>query len=55
MNEPTMESLTRRLDRVERENRRLKQAGVVALALIVGPKAQFRAQPPAAPLPSAAR
>ena len=52
MNEPTMETLARRLDR---ENRRLKQAGVVALALIVGPKAQFRAQPPAAPLPSAAR
>jgi len=34
MNEPTIETLTRRLDRVERENRRLKQAGVVALAVI---------------------
>ncbi len=34
MNEPTMETLARRLDRVERENRRLKQAGVVALAVI---------------------
>ncbi len=31
MNEPTMETLARRLDRVERENRWLKQAGVVAL------------------------
>ncbi len=27
MNEPTMETLTRRLDRVERENRWLKLAG----------------------------
>ncbi len=35
MNEPTMETLARRLDQVERENRRLKQAGVVALAVIV--------------------
>ena len=34
MNEPTMETLARRLDRVERENRRLKQAGVVALTVI---------------------
>ncbi len=34
MNEPTMETLARRLDRVERENRRLKQAGVIALAVI---------------------
>ena len=34
MVEPTMETLARRLDRVERENRRLKQAGVVALAVI---------------------
>ncbi len=34
MNEPTMETLARRLDRVERENRWLKQAGVVALAVI---------------------
>ncbi len=34
MNEPTMETLARRLDRVERENRRMKQAGVVALAVI---------------------
>jgi len=35
MNEPTMETLTRRLDKVERENRRLKQVGVVALTLAV--------------------
>lgn len=34
MNEPTMETLERRLFRVERENRRLKGAGVVALAVI---------------------
>ncbi len=34
MNEPTMETLARRLDQVERENRRMKQAGVVALAVI---------------------
>ena len=34
MNEPTMETLVRRLDRVERENQRLKQAGVVALVVI---------------------
>ncbi len=34
MNDPTIETLARRLDRVERENRRLKQAGVVALAVI---------------------
>ena len=34
MDEPTMETLARRLDRVERENRRLKQAGVVALGVI---------------------
>jgi hypothetical protein len=27
MNEPTMETLVRRLDRVERENRRIKRAG----------------------------
>ncbi len=32
MNEPTMETLARRLDRVERENRRLKKAGVAILA-----------------------
>ena len=34
MNEPTMETLARRLDRVERENRLLKRAGVLALAVI---------------------
>jgi hypothetical protein len=34
MNEPTMETLARRLDRLEREDRRLKLAGVVALAVI---------------------
>ena len=34
MIELTMETLARRLDQVERENRRLKQAGVVVLAVI---------------------
>ncbi len=34
MVEPTMQTLERRLDRVERENRRLKQVGVVVLAVI---------------------
>ncbi len=34
MNEPTIETLARRLDRVERENGRLKRSGVVALAVI---------------------
>jgi len=32
MNEPTIETLARRLDNVERENLRLKVAGVVVLA-----------------------
>jgi hypothetical protein len=31
MNEPTMETLARRLDRVEREDRRLKRAGKVTV------------------------
>ncbi|MEE9549762.1 MAG: hypothetical protein V3W08_05115 [Candidatus Binatia bacterium] len=35
MNNPTMETLARRLDRVERENRRLKRVGVVALVGII--------------------
>ncbi len=34
MNDPTMETLSRRLDKVEWENRRLKLAGVVALTVI---------------------
>ncbi len=34
MIDPTMETLTRRLDRVERENRWLKRVGVLALAVI---------------------
>jgi len=34
MSEPTMETLARRLDGVERENRWLKRAGVLALAVI---------------------
>jgi len=35
MAEPTIETLARRLDRVERENRRMKMVGAVALAVIV--------------------
>ena len=34
MSEPTIETLARRLDRVERENRRVKLAGAVVLAII---------------------
>lgn len=34
MNEPTMQTLARRLNRVERENRWWKRAGVVALTVI---------------------
>ncbi len=34
MNEQRMETLARRLDRVERKNRRLQQAGVLALTVI---------------------
>ncbi len=47
MNEPTMETLARRLDRVERENRWLRQAGVVArvvIALVVILPAQVLAE-----------
>ena len=36
MNEPTMDTLARRLDKVERENRWLKRVGVAALAVIAG-------------------
>ncbi len=35
MNDLEVKTLTQRLDRVERENRRLKRAGVAALAVIV--------------------
>ncbi len=34
MSKPTMETLARRLERVERGNRRLKMVGAVALAVI---------------------
>ncbi len=34
MNEPTMETLARRVDKVERENLRWKRTGLVALAVI---------------------
>ncbi len=53
MSEPTMETLARRLDRVERENRGLKQAGVVALAVIAGVvlmgQATWKLAPPGKP------
>ncbi len=34
MNQPTMETVVRRLDRLEQENRRLKRWGALALAVI---------------------
>jgi len=53
MNKPTMETLARRLDQVERENRRMKQAGVVALAVIVAVglmgQATWKLAPPGKP------
>ncbi|MFQ5804651.1 MAG: hypothetical protein ACE5JQ_17315 [Candidatus Methylomirabilales bacterium] len=53
MNEPTMDTLAQRLDRVERENRRLKRAGVVALAVIVAVvlmgQATWKLAPPGKP------
>ncbi len=53
MNAPTMETLARRVERVERENRRLKQAGVVALAVIAAivlmGKATWKLAPPGKP------
>ena len=36
MNEPTIEALTRRVHRVERENRRLHKIGAATLAMIAG-------------------
>ena len=49
MNEPTMETLAQRLDRVEVENRRLKRAGVGALAVIAAVVLMGQATPPKAP------
>jgi len=53
MNYPTMETLARRLDQVERENRRLKQAGVVVLAVIAAVvlmgQATWKLAPPGKP------
>jgi len=46
MNEPTIETLAGRLDQVERENRRIKRAGVVALAVIVAVVLMGQATPP---------
>jgi len=43
MNEPTMETLARRLDRVERENRRLKRAGVMILTVMPNKRGTTRA------------
>ena len=45
MSEPSMETLTRRLDRVERENRLLKRAGVLALAVIAAVMLMGQATP----------
>ncbi len=53
MTEPTMETLAQRLDRVERENRSLKQAGVVALvviaAVVLMGQATWKLAPPGKP------
>ncbi len=53
MNEPTMEALARRLDRVERENRWLKRAGVMALfviaAIVLMGQATWKLAPPGKP------
>ncbi len=46
MTEPTMETLARRLDQAEREDRRLKQAGVVALVVIAAVMLVAMATPP---------
>lgn len=45
MSEPMMETLVRRLDRVERENRRLKRAGLVVLAGIAALVLMGQAKP----------
>ncbi len=53
MDDATIETLERRLDRVERENRWLKQAGVVALAVIAAivlmGQATWKLAPPGKP------
>ncbi len=53
MAEPTMETLARRLDRVERENQRLMRIGAVALAVIVAVvlmgQATWKLAPPGKP------
>ncbi len=53
MSEPTMETLARRLDRVERENRRLKRAGIVAVAgiaaIVLMGQAASKLAPPGKP------
>ncbi len=46
MNEPTMETQARRLDRVEGENQRSKMAGIVALAVIAAVMLVAMATPP---------
>ena len=45
MSNPTMEAVVERLDRVERENRRLKKAGVAILAGIAGVVLMGQAMP----------
>ncbi len=53
MNEPTIETLARRLDRVERQNQRLMRIGAVALAVIVAVvvmgQATWKLAPPGKP------
>ena len=52
-NNPTIETLARRLDKVERENRRLMRIGAVALAVIVAVvlmgQATWKLAPPGKP------
>ncbi len=53
MDQPTMESLGQRLDRVERQNQRLMRIGAVALAVIVAVvlmgQATWKLAPPGKP------
>ncbi len=49
MNEPTLDTLTQRLDRLERENRRLKLAGVILLLALAAVGAMGQMIPRAVP------
>ena len=49
MNEPTLNTLTQRLDRLERENRRLKLAGAIRLLALAAVGAMGQVLPKAVP------